>query len=55
MGDFITGLSGSVTSANLWNELNGGAAFIGGMIIFAFGYYVIRKIIGGVSRGKARI
>ena len=55
MGDFITTLTSSLTSAALWNELNGGAAFIGGMVIFAFGYYVIRKIIGGVSRGKARI
>lgn len=55
MGDFITTLSSELTSAKLWNELNGGAVFIGGMVIFAFGYYVIRKIIGGVSRGKARI
>lgn len=57
MAGFITGLTGAdgVTSANLWAQITAGAAFLGTIVIFAFGYRVIRRMIGGVSKGKAKI
>lgn len=57
MAGFITALTGTdgVTSANLWSQITAAAAFLGSVVIFAFGYRVVRKLIGGVSKGKAKI
>lgn len=57
MAGFLTALTGTdgVTSANLWAQITPAAATIGAIVIFSFGYYVVRKIVKGASRGKARI
>lgn len=57
MADFITGLTGTdgVTSANLWAQITAAAGFLGAVVIFAFGYRVVRKIVKGVSKGKANV
>lgn len=57
MAGFIEALTGAngVTSANLWAQITAAAAFLGSVVIFAFGYRVVRKIISGVSKGKAKI
>lgn len=57
MADFISGLTGAdgVTSANLWSQITAAAGFLGAVVIFAFGYRVVRKIIKGVSKGKANV
>lgn len=56
MAGFITGLTGEngVTSANLWAQITAASAFLGAVVIFAFGYHVVRKIVKGVSKGKAK-
>ena len=55
MSGFITALQTTLTSADLWGELTAAAAFIGLMVIFAFGYRVVRKVIKGTSKGKANV
>lgn len=57
MAGFITALTGTdgVTSANLWAQITAAGAFLGAIVIFAFGYRVVRRMIGGVSKGKAKI
>lgn len=55
MSTFITALQTNLTSANLWTELAGAGAFIGLMVVFAFGYRIVRKLVNGVSKGKAKI
>lgn len=55
MAGFITALQTNLTSANLWSELTAAGAFIGLMVVFAFGYRVIRKVIKGTARGKANV
>lgn len=57
MAGFLTALTGTdgVTSANLWAQITPAAGTIGAIVIFAFGYYVVRKIVKGASRGKAKI
>lgn len=57
MGGFITALTGTdgITSANLWAQITPAAAFLGAMVIFAFGYRVIRRIIGKASKGKSGV
>ena len=42
-----TGLAGG--------ELTQAAALIGLVVVFAFGYRVVRRVISGASRGKAKI
>lgn len=56
MGGFMTALTGTdgVTSANLWAQITPAAATLAIVVIFAFGYRVARKIVSGVSKGKAR-
>lgn len=54
MSSFITALQTNLSSANLWGELAAVGGFIGLMVVFAFGYRVVRRLIGGVSKGKAK-
>lgn len=56
MAGFMTALTGAdgVTSANLWAQITPAAATLALVVIFAFGYRVARKIVSGVSRGKAK-
>lgn len=56
MQAFLTGLTateGGVTSANLWAQITPAAGTLALVVIFAFGYRVARKIVKGVSKGKA--
>lgn len=55
MSDFTTELLTTVTAAALWGSLTAAAGLVGVAVIFAFGYRVIRRAIGGVSRGKAKV
>lgn len=55
MAGFITALQTNLTSGNLWGELTAAGAFIGLMVVFAFGYRVVRKVIKGTSKGKANV
>lgn len=57
MAGFITALTGEngVTSANLWAQITPAAGFIGAIVIFAFGYRIVRRITSGASKGKAKI
>lgn len=55
MAAFLTQLQTELTSANLWGELAAAGAFIGLMVVFAFGYRIVRRLINGVSKGKAKI
>lgn len=56
MQAFITALQGTdgITSANLWGQITPAAGFLALVVVFAFGYRVCRKIVSGVSRGKAK-
>lgn len=55
MAAFITALQANLTSAALWGELAAAGGFIGLMVVFAFGYRIVRRLVNGVSKGKARI
>lgn len=51
--DGLTDASTGVTSANLWSQIIPAAGTLALVVIFAFGYRVARKIVKGVSKGKA--
>lgn len=57
MAGFIEGITGvnGITSANLWAQITPAAAFLGAVVVFAFGYRVIRRLIAGASKGKAKV
>lgn len=55
MTEFVTALSGTVTSSALWGELAPVATFIGVMILFAFGYHIVRKVVRKAPTGKVGI
>ena len=55
MDDFITALTATFSLDSLWTTLAVIAGFIGSMIIFAFAYRTIRKLVTGASKGKAKL
>lgn len=55
MTSFLTALQTNLTTDTLWGELAKMGAFLGLMVVFAFGYRVVRRLVNGVSKGKAKI
>lgn len=55
MAGFITALTGEggLTSANLWAAITPAAATVAVVVLFALSYRVLRKLVKGVSKGKA--
>ena len=57
MSAFITALTGEngITSASLWGDVTAAAPLIVIVVGFAFGYYIVRKVVKGASKGKVRM
>lgn len=54
---FITALTGSdgITAANLWASVTAVAGLIVIGVLFAFGLRMVRKVVKGISNGKAKM
>lgn len=57
MSGFITALTGAdgISSSTFWTEISAAAPLIVILIGVSFGYHVLKKVIKGASRAKARI
>lgn len=55
MTDLVTALQGILTTDSFFSNLTALVPVIGGVLIFAFTYRLVKKIIKGASRGKANI
>lgn len=55
MGDWITAFQTTFGTDQMWGELAKAGALIGLVVVFAFGYKVVRKMVNGASSGKAKI
>lgn len=55
MGGWVSAFEGTWNSASMWTELTAAAGLIGLVVVFAFGYRIVRRLISGASRGKAKI
>lgn len=55
MADLVTALTTAVSTNSMITNLTSLIPVVGSVLIFAFTYRVIRKIISGASKGKARI
>ena len=57
MSSFVTALtdaSTGITSSNLWGEATAAAGLIAVVVLFAFGYNIVRKVTKGAAKGKVR-
>lgn len=55
MSQLVTALQGILTTDSFFANLTSLVPVIGGVLIFAFTYRLVRKIIKGASKGKANI
>lgn len=55
MQNFVTTISSSLTSANLWSEVAPIAAIVGVLVLFKLGYNVLKKNVNNATKpnGKA--
>lgn len=54
MDAFITALTASVTADTLWSMLADAVPFIAIVVLIAFGYRLIRRLVSGVAKGQAK-
>lgn len=55
MADLVTALQGILSSTSMFSNLTALIPVVGGVLIFAFTYRLIRRMISGAVNGKARI
>lgn len=55
MNALLTALQSAISTETMLANLTTLIPFVGGVAIFAFTYRLVRKLIGGASRGKAKI
>lgn len=55
MTALVTALQGILTTDNFMANFTALVPVIGGVLIFAFTYRIVKKIIKGAQRGKANV
>lgn len=55
MADFISAATTALSATNLWAQVTAASALIFSIVVFAFGYYIVRKVLKGTSKGKLRM
>lgn len=55
MSSVVTALQGILTTDAMFTNLASLIPVIGGVLIFAFTYRIIKRVVTGAQKGKARI
>ena len=55
MSNAVSNLATTVSSDALWGVFGNSISYISVVILFAFGFYLIRRMLKGLSKGKAKI
>lgn len=55
MSAVVTALQSAITTDTMFTNLALLIPVIGGVLIFAFTYRIIRRIVSGAQKGKARV
>lgn len=55
MSSVVTALTSILTTDAMFTNLAALIPVVGGVLIFAFTYRIVKKIITGAAKGKARI
>lgn len=51
----VTAITNAINVDTMWSNLATLFGAVGGLVIFAFILYEVRKLVRGASKGKARI
>lgn len=55
MSAVITSLTTSLSAANLWAEIGNAVPLIAVGVLFALGFYIVKRATKGISRHKANM
>lgn len=55
MENVVTELATTVNANSLWGVFSDAIPFISVVILVGFGFYLVRRMIKGVAKGKAKI
>lgn len=55
MENVVTQLSTTVNATSLWGVFGDAIPFISVVVLVSLGFYLVRKMIKGVSKAKAKI
>lgn len=55
MNNAVTTLATSVSADALWGVFASAIPYISVVVLVAFGFYIVRRMIKGISKGKAKI
>lgn len=55
MNSVVTALQGILTTDQMFTNLAALIPVVGGILIFAFTYRIIKKMVNGAQKGKAKI
>lgn len=55
LAEWVGAFQATWNSGSMWTELTAAAGLIGLVVVFAFGYRIVRRLVSGASKGKARI
>lgn len=55
MSALVTALQSILTTDAMFTNLSSLIPVVGGVLIFAFTYRIVRRIVSGASKGKARV
>lgn len=54
MESLVTALTTALTPAAFWTQIAAVGGLIGVLVIVAFGYRVLRRVVSGASKAKAK-
>lgn len=55
MSSVVSALQSAITTDTMFTNLAALIPVVGGVLIFAFTYRIVRRIVGGAQKGKARV
>ena len=55
MSNFVSEAAEVINSSTMWTEATNAVPLIGGIIVFALGFYIVRRVLKGASKGKFKI
>lgn len=55
MSNAVNTLASTVTADALWGVFADAVPYISVVVLVAFGFYLVRRMIKGVSKGKAKV
>ena len=55
MANAVNTLATTVTAESLWGVFGDAVPYISVVVLVSFGFYLVRRMIRGVAKGKAKI